>query len=73
MEDRYRMMSSVGVRSLASFNDKVRSAARPRASRSAASVQTGYDAETGQPIYEEESSIISRCRRSWSSSTSSPT
>ncbi|HEX8382752.1 MAG TPA: DNA translocase FtsK 4TM domain-containing protein [Sphingomonas sp.] len=53
MEDRYRQMSSVGVRSLASFNDKVRAAAakgQPLGRR----VQTGYNPDTGQPIYEEE-------------------
>ena len=53
MEDRYRQMSSVGVRSLASFNDKVRAAAakgEPLGRR----VQTGYNPDTGQPVYEEE-------------------
>jgi S-DNA-T family DNA segregation ATPase FtsK/SpoIIIE len=53
MEERYRMMSSVGVRSLASFNEKVR-AARTKGQPLGRRVQTGYDAETGQPVYEEE-------------------
>ncbi|XHS02243.1 hypothetical protein ACFB49_38540 [Sphingomonas sp. DBB INV C78] len=53
MEDRYRMMASVGVRSLASFNDLVRTA-RAKNKPLTRRVQTGYDAETGQPIYEEE-------------------
>ncbi len=53
MEDRYRMMASVGVRSLASFNEKVR-AARTKGQPLGRKVQTGYDAETGQPRYEEE-------------------
>src|ERR1700740_295373 len=53
MEDRYRMMSSVGVRGLASFNDKVR-AAKAKGQPLGRRVQTGYDAATGQPIYEEE-------------------
>ena len=53
MEDRYRMMASVGVRSLASFNEKVR-AAKAKGQPLGRRVQTGYDAETGQPIYEEE-------------------
>ncbi len=53
MEDRYRMMASVGVRSLASFNEKVR-AARAKGQSLGRRVQTGYDAETGQPKYEEE-------------------
>jgi S-DNA-T family DNA segregation ATPase FtsK/SpoIIIE len=53
MEERYRMMASVGVRGLASFNDKVR-AAKAKGQPMGRKVQTGYDAETGQPIYEEE-------------------
>jgi len=53
MEDRYRMMASVGVRSLASFNDKVRTA-KAKGQTLGRRVQTGYDAESGQPIYEEE-------------------
>ncbi|PZU12020.1 DNA translocase FtsK 4TM domain-containing protein [Sphingomonas sp.] len=53
MEDRYRMMASVGVRSLASFNDKIR-AAKAKGQPLGRKVQTGYDADTGQPIYEEE-------------------
>ncbi|WP_298089362.1 DNA translocase FtsK [uncultured Sphingomonas sp.] len=52
MEDRYRQMSSVGVRSLASFNDKVR-AARAKGQPLGRKVQTGYG-ENGQPLYEEE-------------------
>ena len=53
MEDRYRMMSSIGVRGLASFNEKVR-AAKAKGQPLGRRVQTGYDAATGQPIYEEE-------------------
>ncbi len=53
MEDRYRMMASIGVRSLASFNEKVRSA-QSKGTFLGRRVQTGYDADTGQPIYEEE-------------------
>ncbi|HEX8640866.1 MAG TPA: DNA translocase FtsK, partial [Allosphingosinicella sp.] len=53
MEERYRMMASVGVRQLSSFNAKVREAkmkGQPMGRR----VQTGYDPETGQPKYEME-------------------
>ena len=53
MEDRYRMMASLGVRGLSSFNDKVK-AARAKGQQLGRKVQTGYDAETGQPVYEEE-------------------
>jgi len=52
MEDRYRQMSSVGVRSLASFNDKVR-AARVKGQPLGRKVQTGWD-ESGRPVHEEE-------------------
>ncbi len=53
MEDRYRMMASLSVRGLASFNEKVRHA-RAKGQKLGRRVQTGYDAETGQPRYEEE-------------------
>ncbi len=53
MEDRYRMMSSLSVRNLASYNDKVRGALSKGKSLGRR-VQTGYDPDTGQPIYEEE-------------------
>src|SRR3546814_17432277 len=53
MEDRYRMMASVGVRNLANFNEKVR-AAKAKGKPLGRRVQTGYDHDTGQPIYEEE-------------------
>ncbi len=53
MEDRYRKMSELNVRSLASFNQKVkeaRVAGKPFVRR----VQTGWDPETEMPIIEEE-------------------
>jgi DNA segregation ATPase FtsK/SpoIIIE, S-DNA-T family len=53
MEERYRMMASIGVRGLASFNEKVRSA-KAKGADLGRRVQTGYDMDTGQPIYEEE-------------------
>jgi S-DNA-T family DNA segregation ATPase FtsK/SpoIIIE len=53
MEERYRMMASVNVRSLGSFNDKVRQALA-KGQKLGRKVQTGYDPETRQPIYEEE-------------------
>ncbi len=54
MEERYRMMASVNVRSLAAFNEKVleaKASGKPFERR----VHTGYDPDTGQPIYETES------------------
>jgi S-DNA-T family DNA segregation ATPase FtsK/SpoIIIE len=53
MEDRYRMMASLGVRQLSSFNAKVREA-KGRGQMLGRRVQTGYDPESGQPRYENE-------------------
>ncbi|HKT16009.1 MAG TPA: DNA translocase FtsK 4TM domain-containing protein [Allosphingosinicella sp.] len=53
MEERYRMMASVGVRQLSSFNAKVREA-KAKGQSMGRRVQTGYDSETGQPKYEIE-------------------
>ena len=53
MEERYRMMASVGVRQLSSFNAKVREA-KMKGQSLGRRVQTGYDPETGQPRYEHE-------------------
>ncbi|BBD99369.1 DNA translocase FtsK [Sphingobium amiense] len=53
MEDRYRMMASISVRNLANYNEKVR-AAKAKGKPLGRRVQTGYDGETGKPIYEEE-------------------
>ena len=53
MEERYRMMANLGVRALPSFNAKVREA-KAKGSKLGRRVQTGYDASTGQPIYEVE-------------------
>ena len=53
MEERYRQMSAINVRSLANFNQKVREAkasGRPFVRR----VQTGWDPDTEAPIIEEE-------------------
>ncbi|WP_239805041.1 DNA translocase FtsK [Croceicoccus hydrothermalis] len=53
MERRYRMMSSIGARNLTSFNERVKAAAakgKPLGRR----VQTGFDPETGEELFEEE-------------------
>ena len=53
MEDRYRQMSAINVRSLANFNQKVleaKASGKPFVRR----VQTGWDPETEAPIIEEE-------------------
>lgn len=53
MEDRYRKMSKMGVRNMAGYNEKV---AEAKASGEAMTrtVMTGYDKETGDPIFETE-------------------
>ena len=53
MEERYRMMASLGVRALKSFNEKVLEA-KARGTKLGRKVQTGYDADSGQPMYETE-------------------
>ena len=53
MEERYRMMANLGVRALPSFNQKIRDA-KAKGAQLGRRVQTGYNAETGQPIYEME-------------------
>jgi S-DNA-T family DNA segregation ATPase FtsK/SpoIIIE len=53
MEERYRMMANLGVRALPSFNAKVREA-KARGTKLGRRVQTGYDAASGQPVYEFE-------------------
>ncbi|MFT4056028.1 MAG: DNA translocase FtsK 4TM domain-containing protein [Novosphingobium sp.] len=52
MERRYRQMSEISVRNLASFNEKVRTAAakgKPLGRR----IQIGFDPETGEELYED--------------------
>ncbi len=53
MEERYRMMSSISVRNLSNFNEKVK-AAKAKGETLGRRVQTGYDPETSRPVYEEE-------------------
>ncbi|HWA92594.1 MAG TPA: DNA translocase FtsK 4TM domain-containing protein [Rhizomicrobium sp.] len=53
MEERYRKMSKLGVRGVEAFNDRVRKA-RDKGEVLKRTVQTGFDRETGKPIYEDE-------------------
>jgi S-DNA-T family DNA segregation ATPase FtsK/SpoIIIE len=53
MEDRYRKMSKLGVRNVDGYNARIEqnlAKGLPMTRK----VQTGYDPETGQPIFEEE-------------------
>jgi S-DNA-T family DNA segregation ATPase FtsK/SpoIIIE len=53
MEDRYRKMSKIGVRNIDGFNQRVSEAAKEGRTISR-TVQTGFDRETGEAIYESE-------------------
>jgi S-DNA-T family DNA segregation ATPase FtsK/SpoIIIE len=53
MEDRYRKMSKLGVRNIDGFNARVVEA-KARAETITRTVQTGFDRETGEAIYEDE-------------------
>jgi len=53
MEERYRKMSKLGVRGVEAFNDRVRKA-QESGETLKRTVQTGFDRETGKPIYEDE-------------------
>ena len=53
MEDRYKKMSKVGVRNIDGFNARV-SEAKAKGQVIERTVQTGFDRETGQAIYERE-------------------
>jgi S-DNA-T family DNA segregation ATPase FtsK/SpoIIIE len=53
MEDRYKKMSKLGVRNIDGFNARVAEAAA-KGETIARTVQTGFDRETGEAIYEQE-------------------
>ena len=53
MEDRYRKMSKIGVRNVDGFNARV-AEARAKGEALTRTVQTGFDRETGEAIYEHE-------------------
>src|SRR5690606_22619347 len=53
MEERYKRMAKLSVRNIEAFNTRVKTAAQ-RGEQLARTVQTGFDPETGQPVYERE-------------------
>ncbi len=53
MEDRYKKMSKVGVRNIDGFNARVREA-QAKGEVITRTVQTGFDPETGEAIFERE-------------------
>ncbi|WP_425350266.1 DNA translocase FtsK [Phyllobacterium phragmitis] len=53
MEDRYRKMSAVGVRNIDGFNSRLASA-RQKGEALVRTIQTGFDKNTGEALYEQE-------------------
>ncbi|MBO6763445.1 DNA translocase FtsK 4TM domain-containing protein [Maricaulis sp.] len=53
MESRYLRMSKIGVRNVSGFNERVAEALKTGEELSR-TVQTGYDKESGEPVYETE-------------------
>ncbi len=53
MEDRYRKMSKMGVRNIEGYNSRVKEA-QAKDQMFSRTVQTGFDDETGDPVFETE-------------------
>jgi DNA segregation ATPase FtsK/SpoIIIE, S-DNA-T family len=53
MEDRYRKMSKVGVRNIDGYNMRMKQA-QAKGEQLSRTVQTGFDVESGEPIFEQE-------------------
>ena len=53
MEERYRKMSKMGVRNIEGYNGRVRDALA-KGEMFSRTVQTGFDDETGEPVFETE-------------------
>jgi S-DNA-T family DNA segregation ATPase FtsK/SpoIIIE len=53
MERRYRSMSQLGVRNIGGYNEKVQ-AAMARGEVLTRRVQTGFDPDTGKPVFEDQ-------------------
>ena len=53
MEERYQSMSKLGVRNIAGYNARL-AEARKKGEVLSRRVQTGFDEETGKPIYEDQ-------------------
>ncbi|SFC64013.1 DNA translocase FtsK [Tropicimonas isoalkanivorans] len=53
MEDRYRKMSKMGVRNIEGYNSRVKDALG-KGEMFSRTVQTGFDDETGEPVFETE-------------------
>jgi S-DNA-T family DNA segregation ATPase FtsK/SpoIIIE len=53
MENRYRAMSQLGVRNVAGYNQRLQDAAK-KGQKLTRTVQTGFEPETGKPVYEQQ-------------------
>lgn len=53
MEERYRAMSKLGVRNIEGYNTRMKEALKKGETLSR-QVQTGFDSESGKPVYEEQ-------------------
>jgi DNA segregation ATPase FtsK/SpoIIIE, S-DNA-T family len=53
MEDRYKKMSKLGVRNIEGFNQRIAVAAKKKEVLTR-TVQTGFDQDTGEPVFETE-------------------
>ena len=53
MEERYQKMAMMGVRNLDGFNARVKEALK-KGEKITRTVQTGFDPNTGEPVFEEE-------------------
>jgi len=53
MENRYRAMSTLGVRNIAGYNQRLQEAFR-KGEELKRRVQTGFDPETGKPLFEDQ-------------------
>jgi S-DNA-T family DNA segregation ATPase FtsK/SpoIIIE len=58
MEDRYKKMSKLGVRNIDGFNARVREA-QSKGETISRTVQTGFDRQTGEAVYEREEMDLS--------------
>ena len=59
MEDRYRKMSKLGVRNIDGFNARV-AEAQAKGEVVTRTVQTGFDRETGEPVFTQEQMELTR-------------
>jgi S-DNA-T family DNA segregation ATPase FtsK/SpoIIIE len=53
MEDRYRAMAQLGVRNISGYNKRLEEA-QQKGETLKRTVQTGFDADTGEPVFEEQ-------------------